>query len=616
MTPRGPVDYVLFADGKVVGSVEAKAEGHTLRSVEAQTDRYNDGFKEAVAKRPGPAMRTSCCSSTSRPGTETLFTSRRDPVAARPRGLPLPPAGGARRVGAAGLHASGRSCGRCRRSTPRACATSSSTPSASWRSRSQTTARARSPPSRWAAARPGSRSRSPTGCCASPAPRASCSSSTESRSATRRRRSSAPTPTRTGAGSTTTTSSRCCAPATSPRRRTSSSAPSSACTRCCAATSASTTPTLDEVSSFEVGDGPPVEVAYNTDVPVEFFDLIYTDECHRSIYGRWGQVLDYFDAFTGRPDRDPDAVDARVLRRQRHRRVHAGAVGLRRRQRRPTAVPHPHRGRRARRHHRRRRVGQGPRPAHARHAASSSSATSIRTRRRSSTARSSTTARFARSCAASRSWSTTKLFPDRDEVPKTIFFCKHDQHAEDVLKVIREVFDRGNDFAKKITYKAEGTVEQNVQEFRSRPAGCESPSPSSRLGPAPTSRPSNAWCSCAWSARACCSTRCAAARSAPWTTTTSGRSRPEPPRRARPRSTRCSWTRSASPTRTPRSSTPSRSPRVKPSVPLQEAARDIGMGLTDDDTLEGSAALRLRRLNNKLADSERDEFEHARRPAT
>src|SRR5437016_2649417 len=38
---------------------------------------------------------------------------------------------------------------------------------------------------------------------------------------------------------------------------------------------------------------------------------------------------------------------------------------------------------------------------------------------------------------------TTEIFPGRDEVPKTIFFCKHDQHAEDVLKVIREEFDRG-----------------------------------------------------------------------------------------------------------------------------------------------------------------------------
>jgi hypothetical protein len=32
-------------------------------------------------------------------------------------------------------------------------------------------------------------------------------------------------------------------------------------------------------------------------VPIETFDLIVTDECHRSIYGNWRQVLEYFDSF-------------------------------------------------------------------------------------------------------------------------------------------------------------------------------------------------------------------------------------------------------------------------------------------------------------------------------
>ncbi len=39
-------------------------------------------------------------------------------------------------------------------------------------------------------------------------------------------------------------------------------------------------------------------VAYNADIPPEAFDLVIVDECHRSIYGAWRQVLDYFDAFT------------------------------------------------------------------------------------------------------------------------------------------------------------------------------------------------------------------------------------------------------------------------------------------------------------------------------
>ncbi len=41
----------------------------------------------------------------------------------------------------------------------------------------------------------------------------------------------------------------------------------------------------------------PVDVAYNAAIPIEFFDFIVTDECHRSIYNLWRQVLEYFDAF-------------------------------------------------------------------------------------------------------------------------------------------------------------------------------------------------------------------------------------------------------------------------------------------------------------------------------
>ena len=42
----------------------------------------------------------------------------------------------------------------------------------------------------------------------------------------------------------------------------------------------------------------PVPVEYNPAVPLETFDVVIVDECHRSIYGLWRQVLDYFDAFT------------------------------------------------------------------------------------------------------------------------------------------------------------------------------------------------------------------------------------------------------------------------------------------------------------------------------
>ena len=56
-------------------------------------------------------------------------------------------------------------------------------------------------------------------------------------------------------------------------------------------------PELDEHSAYELASEP-VPVEYNHDVPPETFDVVIIDECHRSIYGLWRQVLDYFDAFT------------------------------------------------------------------------------------------------------------------------------------------------------------------------------------------------------------------------------------------------------------------------------------------------------------------------------
>ena len=56
-------------------------------------------------------------------------------------------------------------------------------------------------------------------------------------------------------------------------------------------------PELDEHSSYELATEP-LPVEYSAAVPPETFDVVIVDECHRSIYGLWRQVLDYFDAFT------------------------------------------------------------------------------------------------------------------------------------------------------------------------------------------------------------------------------------------------------------------------------------------------------------------------------
>ena len=58
-------------------------------------------------------------------------------------------------------------------------------------------------------------------------------------------------------------------------------------------------PEQEEFSGFDVASArrSPQTVEYNRNFPIEEFDFIITDECHRSIYDLWRQVLEYFDAF-------------------------------------------------------------------------------------------------------------------------------------------------------------------------------------------------------------------------------------------------------------------------------------------------------------------------------
>ena len=62
--------------------------------------------------------------------------------------------------------------------------------------------------------------------------------------------------------------------------------------------------------------------------------------------------------------------------------------------------------------------------------------------------------------------SLSELFPGRDEVPKTLVFAKDDNHAEEIVRITREVFGRGDDFCKKITYKTTAIPESLISEFR------------------------------------------------------------------------------------------------------------------------------------------------------
>lgn len=71
---HGFADYLLFLDGKAVGVVEAKPEGHTLTGVEPQSQRYAEGLpaKLSAAVRPLPFLYQSS-------GSVTRCTNLLDP---------------------------------------------------------------------------------------------------------------------------------------------------------------------------------------------------------------------------------------------------------------------------------------------------------------------------------------------------------------------------------------------------------------------------------------------------------------------------------------------------------------------------------------------------------
>jgi len=61
----------------------------------------------------------------------------------------------------------------------------------------------------------------------------------------------------------------------------------------------------------------------------------------------------------------------------------------------------------------------------------------------------------------------TEIFPGRTEVPKTLIYAKDDSHAEDIVKIVREEFNKGNEFCQKITYKTTGRkTDELIAEFR------------------------------------------------------------------------------------------------------------------------------------------------------
>ena len=72
----GHADYLLYVEGKVVGVVKAKPEGHTLTGVETQSAKYNEGLPANLPHYvlPLPFSYEST-------GSVTQFTNRLEPDA-------------------------------------------------------------------------------------------------------------------------------------------------------------------------------------------------------------------------------------------------------------------------------------------------------------------------------------------------------------------------------------------------------------------------------------------------------------------------------------------------------------------------------------------------------
>lgn len=231
---------------------------------------------------------------------------------------------------------------------------------------------------------------------------------------------------------------------------------------------------IEEHSAYEVGYDAdaktnPKEVSYNPHIPIETFDVIIIDECHRSIYNLWSQVLDYFDAFliglTATPTKKTvgyfqqnvvseytheDAVIDKVnvgydIYRIKTEKSETGGlieagtnVEIRDRLTKKKRWEILDKEESYQKTHLDRSV-----------IAPNQIRTVVQT--------------FKDRCLP-------ECFPDRTWVPKTLFFAKDDDHADRIVDTIREVFNEDNDFCKKVTYRVgKKDAEDTITAFRTSP---------------------------------------------------------------------------------------------------------------------------------------------------
>ncbi len=206
---------------------------------------------------------------------------------------------------------------------------------------------------------------------------------------------------------------------------------------------------------------------YNPAIPIETFDIIVTDECHRSIYNLWAQVLEYFDAYliglTATPNKQTFGFfNQNLVMEYSHEQAVADGVNVNydvyRIRTAITVGRLQGRGRLL-------RAEEGPRNPRKSDGKSLDddfaydpdqldrdvvAPDQIRT-----------------IVKAFKDKLFTEIFPGRTEVPKTLIFAKDDVHAENIVEILREEFGKGNEFAQKITYRTTGVNPKDlIKTFR------------------------------------------------------------------------------------------------------------------------------------------------------
>ena len=215
----------------------------------------------------------------------------------------------------------------------------------------------------------------------------------------------------------------------------------------------------------------PMPVVYNENLPVEFFDFIVIDECHRSIYNLWMQVLQYFDAFqiglTATPDnRTFGYFNQNIVSEYTHEQAIADGVNVGFNVFLIETQITQHGG----------TIWKGE-YVERREKLSRKKRWELQDEDENYTPaqldKEIVNPNQIRLIIKTFKEHLPEMFPDRYtesgefETPKTLIFAKTDSHADDIINIVREEFGEGNRFCKKITYRNQDEDPKSVlAQFR------------------------------------------------------------------------------------------------------------------------------------------------------